>query len=338
MRTVIHLALECQPGLFVWVGSDSGARGCRLQVMVLTRRMFVAGAAGAGFALLGRSHGMSIHLSCGALGIKASQTEAIDYAARYGFDAVDADGRYLSDLPPSEVSRLLDSMRAKNVGWAMAGFPTEFRKDDAAFSESVKTLPAFAAALERAGVKRVTTWISPNSADLTYLANLKTHARRLREAAGILKDRGIRFGLEYVGPKTSWSTKRFPFVHTMAEMKELIAEIDRPNVGFVLDSWHWYTAGETKKDLLALRADQVVSVDLNDAPAGVAIDQQMDGKRELPAATGVIDVASFLGALQTMGFDGPVRAEPFNDGVRKMAPAEALAATKAAMDKAFAQV
>ena len=145
MRTVIHLALERQPGLAVWVGSDSGARGCRLQVMVLTRRMFVAGAAGAGFALLGRSHGMSIHLSCGALGIKASQTEAIDYAARYGFDAVDADGRYLGDLPPSEVTRLLDSMRAKNVGWAMAGFPTEFRKDDAAFSESVKTLPAFAA-------------------------------------------------------------------------------------------------------------------------------------------------------------------------------------------------
>jgi sugar phosphate isomerase/epimerase len=300
--------------------------------------MFVAGAAGAGFALLGRSHGMSIHLSCGALGIKASQTEAIDYAARYGFDVVDADGRYLGDLPSSDLTRLLDSMRSKNVGWAMAGFPTEFRKDDAAFSESVKTLPVFAGGLERAGVKRVTTWISPNSADLTYLANLKAHARRLREAASILNDHGLRFGLEYVGPKTSWSTRRFPFVHTMAEMKELIAEIDRPNVGFVLDSWHWYTAGEAKKDLLTLRGDQVVSVDLNDAPAGIPVDQQMDGKRELPTATGVIDAASFLGALQAIGYDGPVRAEPFNDAVRKMPPADALAATKAAIDKAFAQI
>jgi sugar phosphate isomerase/epimerase len=307
--------------------------------MVLTRRMFVAGAAGAaGLALSGRSHGMSIHLSCGALGIKASQAEAIDYAARYGFDSVDADGRYLGDLPPADLARLRDNMRAKNVGWAMAGFPTEFRKDDAAFSESLKTLPAYAAGLERAGVKRVTTWISPNSADLTYMENLRTHARRLREAAGILEAHVIRFGLEYVGPKTSWSTKRFPFVHTMAEMKQLIAEIDRTNVGFVLDSWHWYTAGETKKDLLTLRADQVVSVDLNDAPAGIPADQQVDGKRELPAATGVIDAASFLGALQTIGYDGPVRAEPFNDAVRKMPPAEALAATKAAIEKAFAQI
>jgi sugar phosphate isomerase/epimerase len=300
--------------------------------------MFVAGAAGAGFALLGRSHGMSIHLSCGALGIKASQTEAIDYAARYGFDVVDADGRYLGDLPASDLTRLLDAMRSKNVGWAMAGFPTEFRKDDAAFADSIKALPAFAAGVERAGVKRVTTWISPNSADLTYMENLKTHARRLREAAGILKDHGMRFGLEYVAPKTLWSTKRYPFVHTMAEMKELIAEIDRPNVGFVLDSWHWYTAGESKKDLLALRADQVVSVDLNDAPAGIAVDQQIDGKRELPAATGVIDAASFLGALQAIGYDGPVRAEPFNDAVRKMPPGEALGATKAAIDKAFASI
>ena len=47
---------------------------------------------------------------------------------------------------------------------------------------------------------------------------------------------------------------------------------------------------------------------------------------------------AFLGALQTIGYDGPVRAEPFNDAVRKMAPDQALTATKAAIDKAFAQI
>ena len=225
-------------------------------------------AGAAAFALRARARGMSLHLSCGALGVKASQTEAIDYAARFGFDSVDADGRYLGALAADELSRLRDSMKAKHVEWAIAGFPTEFRKDDAAFAESVKALPQFAAGLERAGVKRITTWISPNSEDLTYLQNLRTHARRLREAAGILNDHGLRFGLEYVGTKTLWSARRYPFVHTMAEMKELIAEIGRPNMGFVLDSWHWYTAGEKKQDLLTLRAGEIVSVDLNDAPVG----------------------------------------------------------------------
>jgi sugar phosphate isomerase/epimerase len=145
-------------------------------------------------------------------------------------------------------------------------------------------------------------------------------------------------GLEYVAPKTLWSAQRYPFVHTMAEMKELIAEIGRPNVGFVLDSWHWYTAGEGRKELQTLRGNQVVSVDLNDAPQGVPVDQQVDSKRELPAATGVIDARGFLSALKEMGYDGPVRAEPFNEALRKMAPDDALKATKSSLERAFAQL
>jgi sugar phosphate isomerase/epimerase len=214
----------------------------------------------------------------------------------------------------------------------------EFRKDDAAFAESMKSFPDFAAGLKRAGVTRCTTWISPNSGSLTYLENFKQHGRRLRDAAAVLQDYGIRLGLEYVGPKTLWSAQRYSFVHTMAEMKELIAEIGRPNVGFVLDSWHWYTSGETRKELLTLHGSQVVSVDLNDAPTGISVDQQVDSKRELPAATGVIDVRSFLSALKEIAFDGPVRAEPFNEAVRKMAPDDAVKAAKGAIDKAFAQL
>jgi sugar phosphate isomerase/epimerase len=307
--------------------------------MTQTRRRFLAaGAAGLVSTAFARAQGMLIHLSCGAIGVKASTPQAIEYAAKYGFDAIDADGKFLAGLSKGEMAELLDAMLFKKVTWAMAGLPLEFRKDDAAFADSMKSFPDFAAGLKRAGVTRCTTWISPNSSSLTYLENFKQHGRRLREAAAVLQDHGVRLGLEYVGPKTSWSTQRYPFVHTMAEMKELIAEIGRPNVGFVLDSWHWYTSSETRKDLLSLRGNQVVSVDLNDAPAGVPVDQQVDSKRELPAATGVIDAWNFLSGLREIGYDGPVRAEPFNEAVRKMAPDDAIQATKKAIDKAFAQI
>lgn len=303
--------------------------------------MFLAAAGAAGFAArpaLARSHGMMLHLSCGAIGVKASQTEAIDYAAKYGFDGVDADARYLAGLSDSDLKLLLDTMKSKKVGWAIAGMPVDFRKDDSTFNESLKSFPASVAALRRAGVERMTTWISPVSPDTPYVANFRTHARRLREVAKILNDNNMRFGLEYVGPRTSLVARKYPFIHTMAEMKELLAEIGAPNMGFVLDSWHWYTAGDTRADLLSLKARDVVSVDLNDAPAGIPVDQQMDGKRELPASTGVIDIKTFLGALQEIGFEGPVRAEPFNEAVRKMAPEQALAATKASLDKAFGEL
>jgi sugar phosphate isomerase/epimerase len=82
----------------------------------------------------------------------------------------------------------------------------------------------------------------------------------------------------------------------------------------------------------------VVACDLNDAPAGIDIDQQLDGRRELPAATGVIDLKAFLSALVEIGYDGPIRAEPFNQPLRDMPDEQALAATAAAMKKAFALV
>jgi sugar phosphate isomerase/epimerase len=307
--------------------------------MTQTRRRFLAaGAAGLASTVFARAQGMLLHLSCGAIGVKASTAEAIEYAAKYGFDAIDADGKYLAGLSQGEMARLIDTMQAKKITWAMAGLPVEFRKDDAAFAESMKSFPEFAAGLKRAGVTRCTTWIAPGSRDLTYLENFHAHARRLRDAAAALQDQGVRLGLEYVAPKTLWSAQRYPFVHTMAEMKELIAEIGRPNVGFVLDSWHWYTAGEGRKELQTLRGNQVVSVDVNDAPQGVPVDQQVDSKRELPAATGVIDARGFLSALKEMGYDGPVRAEPFNEALRKMAPDDALKATKSSLERAFAQL
>ena len=121
-------------------------------------------------------------------------------------------------------------------------------------------------------------------------------------------------------------------------MRDLIREMRTTNVGVVLDSWHWYRAGDTAQEILALKPSDVVSVDLNDAPAGVPIDQQIDGKRELPAATGVIDVKTFLSLLKSIGYNGPVRAEPFNEPLRRMAPDDALKTTVAALDKAFAEI
>jgi len=106
----------------------------------------------------------------------------------------------------------------------------------------------------------------------------------------------------------------------------------------VLDSWHWTMAGDTEADLLTLRGEDIVSVDLNDAPAGVPREEQQDGKRELPCATGVIDVATFLKALQRVGYDGPVRCEPFNKTLNDLDNEAACTATVVAMKKAFALI
>lgn len=310
------------------------------------RRDFLAGMLGSAlvstFGRGGRAEGspvrrrMTIDLVCGNVGVKATQSEAIDLAQRHGFESVFPDAGELARLSDSELRDLVADLKAKGLVFGAGFLAVDFRRDEAAFERGLAELPGYARALQRAGVRRTGTWLPPGSDSLTYLQHFKQTARRLREVARILRDHQVRLGLEYVGPKTAWTARRYPFLHTLAETRELIAEIGVGSVGLVLDSWHWYHAGDDAADVRALRNEDVVAVDLNDAPADVPKDQQKDGARELPAATGVIDVAAFLKALAEIGYDGPVRAEPFNDAVRKLPPEEAVAATGRAMKKAFA--
>lgn len=285
-----------------------------------------------------KSRKMTIDLVCGAIGVSANQREAVELAARHGFESVGVDGGYLASLTDDQLAELKTLLQSKSLVFGGARLPVEFRRDQAQFEQSLKGLPAAAAGLQRAGLDRISTWLAPCHPSRKYLENFHLHAVRLREVAKVLKDHNVRLGLEYVGPKTSWSSQLYPFIHTMAEMKELIAEIGTGNVGLQLDSWHWWNAGETAADILTLTGRDVIAVDLNDAPAGIPKDQQVDNRRELPCATGVIDLSAFLNALNHIGYDGPVRAEPFNQAVNKMSKDDACAAAAAALKKAFALI
>ncbi|MBM3754470.1 MAG: TIM barrel protein [Acidobacteria bacterium] len=274
-------------------------------------------------------------LTPGSIGVKANQLETIEFAHAFGYEAVQPFGEELVNL---DIAAVTDKLRQYRLVWGQAGLALDFRKDEETFRAGLKELPRIATALQKAGASRIGTWISPNHDALPYLANLRQHARRLREAAKVLADNGQRIGLEYVGPKTLWSAKRFPFVHSMAEMRELHSEIDMKNVGFVLDSWHWYTAGESLADLKTLRNEEIVCIDLNDAPAGIAIDQQIDSKREIPLATGVIDVRGFLNTLHALGCDAPIRCEPFNAALRAKPREEILGTVAESMRRAMALI
>lgn len=280
----------------------------------------------------------TLDLRCSSIGVAVNQAAAIDLAHRFQFESVAADPTYLAELTNDSMAQLLGGMQEKKIVWGAADLGVEFRQDERAFKHGIEVLPRLASGLQRAGVTRVGTWLSPAHNDLTYTANFRQHKKRLATIANILRDHGLRIGLEYVGPKTSWTSKRYSFIHTMAETQELIGEIGVDNVGLVLDSWHWYTAQESVEAILALKNSQVIACDLNDAPAGLAVDQQIDNRRELPAATGVINVKEFLSALIHIGYDGPVRAEPFNKVVNEMADEAAVAATKDAMQNAFAKI
>ena len=284
------------------------------------------------------SRRFTLALTPGSIGVSVQQQKDLnDLAHRHRFESVEPRGEELSAMSAQQVTDILADLKTKQLAWSATGLPVDFRGEDKIFRDGLAKLPRIAAGLQRAGAKRIGTWLSPSHDRLTYRANFQQHVSRLREVSRVLKDHGIRLGLEYVGTQLLLVGKRYPFVHTMAETRELIAEIGTGNVGLVLDTWHWWTAGDTEADILALKNDDVVSVDLNDAPKGIAKEQQRDNERELPAATGVIDAATFVGALVKIGYDGPARPEPFNKTLNALDNEAACAATSAAMHKVVSE-
>lgn len=274
----------------------------------------------------------------GSIGVKVNQRGMLEFAQKYGFEAIEPYAGELSAMTETERAGFLDSMKKANITWGMAGLPVQFRTSEQQFRDDLAQLPAIAEILQKVGVKGMSTWIMPTHPELTYLENFKQHTRRLQAAANILSHYDLRLGLEYVGPKTLMARDKFAFIRTMREVRELIDAIGEKNMGVQLDSFHWFCAGETAADLLTLDREDIVTVDLNDAYAGRSADEQIDGQRELPTATGVIDLKSFLGALVQLGYDGPVRAEPFNKKLNEMENEDAVRETAAMMKRAFGLV
>jgi sugar phosphate isomerase/epimerase len=278
---------------------------------------------------------LRVCLSPGLIGVRANLNETIELAVQQGFEAIEPPAGELASLSDDAMAKLQETLKTKGLVWGAAGVGSPFSSSEEEYKAWMEKLPGITKALQRAGARRVATWLLPGDNRLTYRENFRRHLERARAIAKVMDDHGLSFGLEYVGPKTGWTRSRYPFIHTMKEMRELIAEAGNRNLGLLLDSWHWYTAGETVADLRSLRNEEIVAVHLNDAPSGVAVDQQVDNKRALPASTGVIDIVGFLGGLIAIGYDGPAAAEPFDPELGRMPREQAVRKTSEAIRAAL---
>lgn len=270
------------------------------------------------------------NLSPGAIGIGANLAESVGWAKRYGFSGIDISiaeaAQIASEKSVEAVRETLDGVR---VGcW---GLPMDWRAEGPRYQEGLAQLARYAELGQAIGANRVTMWLMPCSDELPFAQNFRFHVERFTPIARVLADHGCRLGLEFIGPQTIRNGKRYGFIHTMDGMLALCAAIG-DNVGLLLDAWHWYTSHGTLAELDHLTNEQVVYVHVNDAPAGVPVDEQVDNVRCLPGETGVIDVPAFLRKLAAIGYDGPVTPEPFSAKLRTMTPEQAAQATAEAMD------
>ena len=277
-------------------------------------------------------------LNPGAIGVQATTLqEAISAAQQGGFEGVEFNVREVADLVDQHgaeyVKGLFAEANLKPAGWSVG---IEWRSEPK-WQQGLNELSRLAAAAAAIGCPRALSGVMPGSNDYSFDENYRLHVERFTPIASILADNGCWLGFEFISPKTLRANLRYPFLYKMGEVLDLGSKIGS-NVGVLLDIWHWYTSYGTLEEIRALRPEQVVYVHVNDAPAGIHVDEQMDSVRDLPGATGVLDVVGFLHALRDIDYDGPVTPEPFKKELKDLpSDAERLKVVNAAMDKIFQQ-
>lgn len=266
---------------------------------------------------------MKISLNASVLSKSYSLEEFLALARQYGCEGADLGLEQIIQLNPDDpVSAGQELFEKYEVYPSAWGLPLEFRsmESDAEYEVSIAQFPQMAKLAADLNCPRMCTWLAPALPDPETFRRVA--GRRIKRAAQIAGEYSVRLGLEWVAPKTSRQGAGVqPFIWRMDQMLDWIDEMAEPNLGLLVDSWHWYHAEHTVADLEALSAEQVVHVHINDAPdrpkdtLGDCTDRVMPGE-------GVIDLPGFVGALKTIGYQDYLSPEVLNPDICENMPDE----------------
>lgn len=272
---------------------------------------------------------MFISLNSTVVSNRVPWPDFAELAAKSGYGGVDVN---LEGAMKVGVVAIKDLFARLRIRPAVNYFPVEFRKDDKTFEETLPKLEPAAKFAAATDCPRTATWI-PSSSNLPKPEQRSVYLKRLKRCAEILAAHHVRFGLEFLGPLHIRKNLPNEFIWQMNEMLEFAHDCG-PNVGLLLDSWHWHHAGATVNDIV--KAGREAIVHINDAAKQAPADVR-DNERLMPGE-GVIDLVGFFQALKKIGYCDAVSVEVFGRGLKDMTPEAAarlgVTSTEAVMRKA----
>lgn len=269
-------------------------------------------------------------LTKAGLGSFTDDKQFIELASEYSFQSVDLDAKNLIDV--YGLIEAKEILQSNNIQLGAIGLPVEWRNSHEEFTKDLVNLASTAKAAQDLACTRCCTYILP-STDLKSAQFMSLAVKRLRICAEILGSYDVRLGLEYVGPHHLRNTWKNPFIWTQEETLQLIDAIGLPNVGLLLDSYHWYTTGLSSKDLSNLNEQQIVHVHINDA-ADLPVEGLKDNDR-LYTGEGVIDLPLFLKSIKKTGYSGPISQEVLTPKQPSESGEELIKRSKIGFDKVF---
>lgn len=136
-------------------------------------------------------------------------------------------------------------------------------------------------------------------------------SRRYRDLLTLGKQIGVLPTMEYLGFCHS--------VYRIDQAQQIVAEANDPQATLVLDSFHTFRGGSTFADLTRVPVAQIAHFHLDDAPAYVRRELQMDPDRVMPG-DGILDLRAEMNWLREQGYRGAISLELFNPGLWEQDP------------------
>lgn len=131
-------------------------------------------------------------------------------------------------------------------------------------------------------------------------------ASNVRQAADIAAGSGLSLYLEPL----AWSN-----INRHRQTLEIIERAGRDNVGIALDTWHYWTVGDTLEEVAATPKELIKAVHISD---GLDLDRENDVPdqsvhRNVVIGGGAIPLQEWVDAVKSTGYDGWWCSEMFSD-------------------------
>lgn len=137
--------------------------------------------------------------------------------------------------------------------------------------------------------------------------NIKITAQNIQHISDIGKDYGIRF--QYEG--AAWTP-----IAKLDDYYRLHDAVNRPNFGFVLDTWHlWACRGATLEQMAKVDRELIYNIHISDG-LRPGMNQPWVDEKELRGCLigeGEIPLQEWIDAIQATGYDGFFSGEFLND-------------------------
>lgn len=263
----------------------------------------------------------------GATTMKADLATDIRVAHTAGFDFVEIWAaklrKFLQTKSAADLRKLFDEnalepLSINSIEHVTFRTPAEFE----VIKAECKELTALAAELRCPYIVVVPGRLPEQAPSLEEI--IDESVRVLTELSDIAGRHGIGLGFEFLG-QTDCS------VQTLELADEIVRRVDRPNVGLVIDSFHFYAGGSTFDMIEGIAPESLFIFHINDAE-NLPREQLRDSHRLLPGL-GILPLAEMFQAFKRIGYDRVASVEIFRPEYWESDPLNLALEAKAATER-----